>query len=79
MRRVYCVTMPDGVQYGIPAGYIAHLYAKFYEGKGEDYSENYQAMLRWFDNKDYSFEDWAKNNLDWSDVKDHAFVIPPKN
>lgn len=78
MRRVYCVTMPDGIRYGIPAGYITHLYAKFYEGKGEDYSENYQAMLRWFDNKDYSFKDWAKNNLDWSDVKDHAFVIPPK-
>ena len=78
MRRVYCVTMPNGIQYGIPAGYIAHLYAKFYEGKGEDYSENYKIMLHWFDNKDYEFEDWTRDNLDWSEVKDYAFVIPPK-
>lgn len=78
MKRIYCITMPDGVRYGIPAGYIAHLYAKFYEEKGEAYSDNYKTMIHWFDTNDYEFEDWAKNNLDWADVKDYAFVLPPE-
>lgn len=44
MKRLYCVTMPDGVQYGIPAEYIAHLYAKC-PGSSSIEGDGYLKML----------------------------------
>lgn len=75
MKRYYAVTMPNGDIYGIPAHVIADNYANYYATKGEDYLENYDAMLYWFDTDDYEFADWAKNNMDWYDVKEHAILL----
>lgn len=61
MKRLYIVTMSNGDQYGVPAEFIADNYAKYYEGIGEDYKENYDAMIEWFDTNDFEFADWAKN------------------
>ena len=60
MKRYYAVTMSNGDIYGIPAHVIADNYANYYATKGEDYLENYDAMLYWFDTNDYEFADWAK-------------------
>ena len=49
MKRLYIVTMSNGDQYGVPAEVIADNYAKYYESRGEDYKENYDAMIEWFD------------------------------
>lgn len=78
MKRLYIVTMPNGDQYGVPAEVIADNYAKHYESLGEDYQENYDAMIHWFDTNDFEFADWAKNNMDWSDVKDKAVLVGSK-
>lgn len=75
MKRYYAVTMPNGDIYDIPAHVIADNYANYYATKGEDYQENYDAMLYWFDTNDYEFADWAKNNMDWDDVKEHAILL----
>lgn len=75
MRRLYTVTMSNGDTYGIPAEVIAENYAKYYEGRGENYKENYEAMFRWFDTDDFEFADWAKNNMDWDDVKDEIVFV----
>lgn len=75
MKRYYAVTMPNGDIYGIPAHVIADNYANYYATKGEDYQENYDAMLHWFDTNDYEFADWAKNNMDWDDVRKHAILL----
>lgn len=75
MKRLYIVTMTNGDQYGIPAEVIADNYAKYYESCGEDYKENYDAMIEWFDTDDFEFADWAKNNMDWSDVSDKAVLV----
>ena len=75
MKRLYIVTMPNGDQYGVPAEIIADNYAKYYESHGENYKENYDAMIEWFDTDDFEFADWAKNNMYWSDVSDKAVFI----
>lgn len=75
MKRLYIVTMPNGDQYGVPAEVIADNYAKYYESRGEDYKENYDTMIEWFDTNDYEFADWAKNNMNWSDVSDKAIFV----
>lgn len=81
MKRLYAVTMQNGDKFGVPAEVIADNYAKYYESRGEDYKENFDAMLHWFDTDDYEFADWAKNNMNWSDVEDKAVLIkhnPPQ-
>ena len=75
MKRLYIVTMSNGDQYGVPAEVIADNYAKYYESCGEDYKENYDAMIEWFDTNDFEFADWAKSNMDWSDVSDKAVLV----
>lgn len=78
MSRIYAVTMSNGDVYGVPAEIIADNYAKYYENRGESYEENYNGMLEWFDSKDFEFADWAKNNMDWDDVKDKAILLERK-
>lgn len=75
MKRMYTVKMSNGDIYGVPAEVIADNYAKFYESLGEEYQENYDAMIQWFDERDYEFADWAKNNMDWDDVKTAAVLL----
>ena len=75
MKRLYIVTMQNGDQYGVPSEIIADNYAKYYESSGENYKDNFDAMIEWFDTNDYKFADWAKDNMDWSDVSDKAVLV----
>lgn len=75
MKRIYAITTDNGDVYGIPAEVIADNYAKYYEGYGESYQENYDVMINAFDTKNYVFADWAKNNMEWDDVKNKAFLV----
>ncbi len=75
MDRIYAVTMNNGDIYGVPAEVIADNYAKYYESRGEGYQENFDAMIGWFDTGEFEFADWAKNNMDWDDVKDKAMLL----
>ena len=75
MKRTYEIITGNGEVWGVPAEVIADNYAKYYEGSGEDYKENYDAMIEWFDTGDFEFADWAKNNMDWDDVKQQAFLV----
>lgn len=74
-KNIYAVTMDNGDTYGVPAELIADNFAKYYARVGEDYQENYDAMMYWLKTDDYEFADWAKNNMDWEDVKDHAVLL----
>lgn len=75
MKKYYAVKMENGETWGVPAEKIADIYAKDYAESGEDYQENFDAMMEWFDKKDYEFSDYAKNNIDWSDIKDSAVLL----
>ena len=55
MKRLYIVTMSNGDQYGVSAEVIADNYAKHYESRGDDYKENFDAMIHWFDTDDFEF------------------------
>lgn len=82
MKRLYAVTMEDGSKWGVPAEIIAKNRAEYYAGidKDTDYRLEFEAMINWFDKGDISFSDWAKDNMDWDDVKEYAEQIhtPPK-
>ena len=74
-KNIYAVTMENGDVYGVPAELIADDYAKYYASLGEDYHENYNTMMHWFEIGDYSFADWAKDNMDWDDVQEKAVLL----
>ena len=78
MEKLYVVTMSDGSKWGVPAEIIAKNKAEYYakNDRGTSYEEEYGAMMQWFDENDYEFADWAKNNMDWDYVKDFAVRLP---
>ncbi|WP_458406671.1 hypothetical protein [Anaerotignum sp.] len=74
--KFYTVKMTNGDIYGIPAQVIAENYAKYFKGKNEKiYQEQYDCMMEMFDRKEYAFEDWARNEMNWDDVKDKAVLL----
>lgn len=75
MKRYYAVTMENGDEYGIPAEVIADNYARYYASLGENYRENFDAMMHWFDLDSFEFSDWAKGNMDWRDVEEKAVLL----
>ena len=77
MPRYYVITMNDGSEWGVPAEIIAKNRADYYAEIDPEttWREEYDAMMEWFDTKDYEFADWAKSNMDWDDVKDNAVVL----
>lgn len=78
-KNIYAVTMKNGDVYGVPAELIADHYAKYYlREHGEDYQENYDAMMHWFATDDYEFADWAKGNMDWDDIREKAVLLKRK-
>jgi hypothetical protein len=67
------VTFSDQSQWEIPAKHIAHERAKYYAGPRdtETYNQEYDLAM-----KDQSeILDWAKNNINWSDVRRFARQI----
>lgn len=64
------VTMPDGSQWDVPARLIADSRARYYAANDPDttYQEEYDYTI----NDAYEIEDWAANNMNWSDVAEHA-------
>lgn len=75
--KYYVITVNDGSKWGVPAEAIAENRAKYYAKIGPDttYQEEFDAMMNWFDTGDFEFADWAKNNMDFSDVKDKAVKL----
>ena len=74
-KNIYAIEMENGEVYGVPAEIIARHYAGYYQEYGESFEENYDAMMHWFHTDDYEFADWAKNNMDWIDIKEHAVLL----
>ena len=77
MNKYYIVQMSNGDKYGIPPQVIAKNRADYYANidPGITWQEEYDAMMQWFDQEDYEFADWAKGNMDWSDVAEYAVLM----
>lgn len=74
--KYFQVTFSDGITYSIPVDLIVDSYVNYYSTKNKD---GVQLAKEWaiklFNNDPFEIEDWAQNNMDWEDVKDHAIII----
>jgi hypothetical protein len=76
------VTMPDGSRWDVPVIVIARDRAAHYAFENEDGSAE-QSLAEdtgpLFLEDDYAIEDWAANEMDWSDVAPYATrVVTPE-
>lgn len=78
-RKYLRVTMPDGSKWDVLVDLIAENKALYYALKEPDndkrqaiYIEEKKLML---EGDDYDIEDWASNNMNWSDVEKYAVYV----
>lgn len=71
------VTMPDGSVWRVPAHLVASDRAAYYtaEGSATAYEREFCHTLT--DHGELT--DWARNNMNWSDVADKAVCIVPSS
>jgi hypothetical protein len=77
MRATMTVEFPDGSKWGVPVMEIAKNRAEYYK---DEFGNNLARSLNedtipLFEGDDYEIEDWATNNMNWSDVKSFAFKV----
>ena len=73
------VSFSDRICWKIPASVIAESRAKYYaevdSARGDgDYDEVYKEEYDYTLSNISEIEDWAKNSMNWEDVKDHAVL-----
>ena len=75
MKSRLQVTMPDGSVWTVPVGVIAHHRAKHYaEEFGGDVARSLKEdTIPLFTENHYAVMDWARNNMNWSDVASSAW------
>jgi len=77
--KYYVMITECGKHYGVPAEIIAKHKADYRAKRNGDSADIWQdtfvAMMNWFDGDDFEFADWAKNNMNWSDVSAHAKLL----
>jgi hypothetical protein len=69
--KVLRVNMPDGSKWDVPVSAIAQHRAEYYAHEfGGDVQESLnEDTLPLFEADHYEVEDWAANNMNWSDVE----------
>lgn len=72
--------MPDGLTYAVPVEVIARDRAEHYKNEfNDDLGESLREdTIPLFLDDDYEITDWARNNMNWSDVKDKAITLKKK-
>lgn len=73
--KALTVTLPDGSIWAVPVMVIAADRAKHYahEFDGDVQRSLDEDTMPLFDSDPFEIEDWAVNNMNWSDVESHAF------
>ena len=73
MHKLMTVEMPDGSKWGVPVEMIARSRATHYASEfgGDVEASLAEDTLPLFESEDYEIEDWAKNNMNWSDFDGH--------
>lgn len=74
--KTYKITMNDGSVWAVPVMVIAMDKAQYY-AKIDNVSvdDALEEVLQEFYEDHAEIADWAKNNMDWSDVKDSAICV----
>ncbi len=75
--KILTIELPDGSKRGIPVDVIARDRAAHYahEFDGDIEKSLTEDTLPMFDEDPFEIEDWAANNMNWSDVSKHAIVV----
>jgi hypothetical protein len=76
MKKYYLVTMSDSSVWIVPVEIIARNRAEVYKDEfGGDVERSLKEdTMPLFEADIFEIEDWACNNMNWSDVKDHAVM-----
>lgn len=69
------VTMPDRSKWKIPIRVIIVDRARYYLKEFKSLEESLEDTLEVFEDDAYEVEDWASNNMDWTDVENYAIRI----
>ncbi len=73
------VTMPDKSIWSVSVNVVALNRAEYY--KADFFNHIAKSLMEdtipLFESDDFEIIDWAKNNMNWSDVVDHATRIEP--
>jgi len=77
MHKYLTVKMPDGSVYGVPVEMIARNRAAHYshEFDGDIERSLKEDTIPLFESDDYEIQDWAVNNMNWSDFDGHQVNI----
>jgi len=69
--KMLTIEMPDGSKWGVPVDLIARNRATYYadEFDGDVERSLAEDTMLLFESDDYAIEDWAANNMNWSDVQ----------
>lgn len=81
-KKMYKVTMPDGSVWAIPVLVIAVCRAEHFidEYDGDLDRSLLEDTLPLFREDESEIEDWARNNMNWADVRDMAVQwLSPSN
>jgi hypothetical protein len=75
--KMFTVEMPNGDIWGVPVDMIARNRAKHYahEFDGDVERSLVEDTLPLFDEEEYEIEDWAVNNMNWSDFDGHQVKL----
>lgn len=81
LHNNYYVQFNDGAVFAIPVAEIATSRADAYKGKYDDdfMRSMYEDTLPLFQEDKSEIEDWARNNMNWSDVCSVAVQVTPPN
>lgn len=77
MKRYLSVTQADGSKWGVPVDMIARDRAAHYMSEfGDDIKRSLaEDTLPLFETDDYEIQDWAVNNMNWSDFDGHQIRL----
>lgn len=77
LSKEYHFTLSNRVVMAIPVRVIAEDRARYFahEFAGDVARSLMEDTIPMFEGDDYEIEDWARNNMDWKDVKKFARVV----
>lgn len=77
MKQNYLITMPDNSVWCVPVMEIAKNRAAYHAEKdGISFEKSLnEDTIPLFEEDDYEIQDWARNNMDWEDVRRFAVQV----
>ena len=82
LKKKYRIEMNCGETWVLPVAIIAENRARYYANTSEfggDFKKSLEDTIALFESDNDEIEDWAKNNIEWDEVKAHAVKTSIRN